>query len=213
MRSYNQQIEDAYAASKRQGDMMRNPQIERSSGQDRRNRYRNDRYQFPEQHVPYNRYNDSEDRTDRYGYERSNIYNDWISDEHRDQQRYPETYRSAMDGYKSIPVGPDRGRRNYNEQGGRPDFFTSPKTGEHKGKGPKSYKRSDDRILEEINERMCDNPYLDASDIEVSVKNGDVILTGHVEDREAKRLAAEIGEEITGVENVENRLHVKVRGI
>jgi hypothetical protein len=85
--------------------------------------------------------------------------------------------------------------------------------GQYKGKGPRSYRRADTRIMEDINDRMCDNPYLDASDIEVSVSNGEVVLTGTVEDRESKRLAAEIGEEIPGVENVENRIRVKLRGI
>jgi hypothetical protein len=85
--------------------------------------------------------------------------------------------------------------------------------GQHKGKGPRAYRRTDDRIMEDINDRMCDNPYLDASDIEVSINNGEVVLTGTVEDRESKRLAAEIGEDISGVKNVENRLRVKIRGI
>ena len=43
--------------------------------------------------------------------------------------------------------------------------------------------------------------------------DGDVILTGSVETRDAKRLAEEIAESVTGVKNVENRLKVKVWGI
>jgi len=85
--------------------------------------------------------------------------------------------------------------------------------GMHRGKGPRSYKRTDDRILEEINDRLCDNPYLDASDMEVGVHNGDVILNGSVESREDKSLAEEIAEGVTGVQNVENRLRVKMRGV
>ena len=85
--------------------------------------------------------------------------------------------------------------------------------GPYKGKGPRSYKRRDDRILEDINDRLCDDPYLDASDIEVGVKDGEAILTGTVESREAKRMAADIAENVTGVKNVENRLRVKVKGI
>ena len=85
--------------------------------------------------------------------------------------------------------------------------------GTQRGKGPSSYKRSDELILEDINDRLCDNPYLDASDIEVSAKDGEVILTGTVDDRDAKRMAADIGESVSGVENVENRLRVKIKGI
>ena len=85
--------------------------------------------------------------------------------------------------------------------------------GSNKGKGPRSYQRSDNRILEQINERLCDNPYLDASDMEVAVENGVVFLTGTVSTRDEKRLAEEIAEEVTGVEDVENRLHITLRGI
>jgi|SRR5687768_1833041 osmotically-inducible protein OsmY len=81
--------------------------------------------------------------------------------------------------------------------------------GQHRGKGPKSYRRTDDRITEEINDRMSDHPHLDASDIEVVVKEGEVTLTGTVESREAKRLAEDIGEQISGVKNIENRLRVR----
>jgi osmotically-inducible protein OsmY len=87
------------------------------------------------------------------------------------------------------------------------------KTSDHRGKGPKSYQRSDERILDDINDRLCDHVFLDASDMEVSVTDGDVILTGSVETRDAKRLAEEIAESVTGVKNVENRLKVKVWGI
>lgn len=54
MRTYNQQIEDAYASSRREGDMMRNREIERSSGQDRRNRYRDDKYSYSYEPYPEN---------------------------------------------------------------------------------------------------------------------------------------------------------------
>lgn len=85
--------------------------------------------------------------------------------------------------------------------------------GSNRGKGPRSYQRTDDRILDDINDRLCDNPYLDASDIELGIKEGEVILIGSVETREDKRLAEDIAENVTGVKNVENRLRVKLRGI
>ena len=85
--------------------------------------------------------------------------------------------------------------------------------GSNRGKGPRSYQRTDDRILDDINDRLCDNPYLDASNIELGIKEGDVILMGSVHTREDKRLAEEIAENVTGVKNVENRLRVNVRSI
>jgi osmotically-inducible protein OsmY len=81
-------------------------------------------------------------------------------------------------------------------------------SGPHRGKGPKGYTRSDDRIQEDINDRLSDDDYIDASDIEVTVNNRDVILSGTVDSREAKRRAEHIAEAVKGVSNVENRLRV-----
>lgn len=50
MKRYVDQIEDAYVGSRRQGDMMRDRQIERTSAQDRRNRY--GRFQYPDEYGP-----------------------------------------------------------------------------------------------------------------------------------------------------------------
>lgn len=80
--------------------------------------------------------------------------------------------------------------------------------GEYRGRGPRNYRRSDERIREDVNDRLTDHDFLDASDIEVSVSNGEVTLTGTVNNRYAKRLAEEIAESVSGVTNVENRLRV-----
>ncbi len=82
----------------------------------------------------------------------------------------------------------------------------------YRGKGPRNYKRSDERIREIVCDLFCNDPYLDASDIEVEVKSGDVILTGSVEDRFAKRLAEDLTESVLGVVNIENRIHINQDG-
>jgi osmotically-inducible protein OsmY len=106
-------------------------------------------------------------------------------------------------------------RENYNrlDIGREPAYRSERPLAIHKGKGPRTYQRKDERILEDISDRLCDNPYLDASDVEVNVQAGEVILTGTVENRESKRMAEDISEAVSGVMDVENRLHVKVRGI
>ena len=75
-------------------------------------------------------------------------------------------------------------------------------------RGPKGYRRSEERIQEDVNDRLSD-AYLDASDIEVQVMETEVTLTGSVDSREDKRLAEDIAERVSGVTNVENRLRVK----
>lgn len=80
--------------------------------------------------------------------------------------------------------------------------------GEYRGKGPKNYSRSDDRIKEDVNDRLSDDPFIDASDIEVTVTNGEVTLTGTVDHRSTKRRAEDLAESVSSVKNVENRLRV-----
>src|SRR4029078_11722521 len=79
----------------------------------------------------------------------------------------------------------------------------------HRGRGPRGYQRSDDRIREDINERMTDDSELDASDIEVEVKDGTVTLAGTVSERHAHARAEDIAESVSGVSNVQNNVKVK----
>jgi hypothetical protein len=80
--------------------------------------------------------------------------------------------------------------------------------GDHRGKGPRGYSRSDERIKEDINDRLSDNPFIDATEIEVTVASGEVTLTGSVTDRSDKRMAEDLAEAVSGVKNVENRIRV-----
>ncbi|HEX6915424.1 MAG TPA: BON domain-containing protein [Chitinophagaceae bacterium] len=76
----------------------------------------------------------------------------------------------------------------------------------HRGKGPKGYQRSDERIREDISDRLSDDDYVDASDIEIEVNGPEVVLKGTVTTRAEKRRAEDIAESVSGVQNVENRL-------
>ena len=83
---------------------------------------------------------------------------------------------------------------------------------ERRGRGPKGYRRSDERIKEDVNDRLSDDYYIDASDVEVMVQNTEVTLTGTVPSRRDKRRAEDIADSVSGVTNVENRLRVKQSG-
>lgn len=76
------------------------------------------------------------------------------------------------------------------------------------GKGPKGYRRGDARIHEEVCEILKSSPYVDASDIEVEVKEGEVILRGTVSSKAVKREAERIIEDIHGVNDVRNELRL-----
>jgi hypothetical protein len=80
--------------------------------------------------------------------------------------------------------------------------------GGHRGKGPKGYTRSDDRIREQVSEVLADDDHVDATQIEVVVRNGEVILTGTVPDRRMKRMAEDCVERVSGVKDVQNQIRV-----
>jgi osmotically-inducible protein OsmY len=77
-----------------------------------------------------------------------------------------------------------------------------------RGKGPKNYKRSDERITEDVCDRLSEDYRIDASDIEVKVLDAEVTLTGTVHSREEKRRAEDIIETVSGVANIQNNLKV-----
>jgi osmotically-inducible protein OsmY len=79
---------------------------------------------------------------------------------------------------------------------------------DHRGRGPKGYRRCDDRILEDVSGRLADDPRVDASEIEVGVSGGEVTLSGTVDSREARRRAEDVAERVSGVAYVQNNLRV-----
>jgi hypothetical protein len=76
-------------------------------------------------------------------------------------------------------------------------------------RGPKGYKRSDERIREDVSDRLGEHAYLDCTEIEVTVSQGEVTLIGVVHSRQEKFLAEEIADDVSGVNDVHNQLRVK----
>jgi hypothetical protein len=79
------------------------------------------------------------------------------------------------------------------------------------GRGPRGYRRPDDRIKEDICEVLTLHGRVDASDIEVHVDQGIVTLQGSVDGRRTKRLVEDIADEVSGVRDVRNELSVTTR--
>jgi hypothetical protein len=91
------------------------------------------------------------------------------------------------------------GERSYGER----------QRGQYAGRGPKGWKRSDERIREDINERLTDHPDIDATELDVQVRDGEVTLTGTVDERHMKRLAEDIAESVSGVRELHNNIRVQ----
>lgn len=82
-------------------------------------------------------------------------------------------------------------------------------TSDFYGRGPKNYKRRDEDIYEDVCEALWLAPVIDASQMEVSVADGVVTLTGEVITRSARRVTENIVDTITGVRDVINDLRIK----
>ncbi len=98
----------------------------------------------------------------------------------------------------------DIGRSRRDEMA-RPDW-TIP--GPYTGRGPRGYQRTDERIPDDVCDRLTQHGQLDARDIDVSARDGEVTLQGTVHSRQAKRLAEDIAESVSGVRDVHNRLRL-----
>jgi len=153
---------------------------------------------------------------DRYGsqdfgrFNRSQDYSrnrDWDNDYRNERGRYERNDRNDRDWWDKTKdevaswFGDDDAerRRRMDER----------REGNHRGKGPKNYNRSSDRIKEDVSDRLSDAWDIDASDIDVEINGNEVILSGTVPSKQQKRRAEDIAESVSGVTNVQNNLRVK----
>jgi osmotically-inducible protein OsmY len=67
---------------------------------------------------------------------------------------------------------------------------------------------ADERIWEEVRDRLMGHPDIDAIEVEIEVEEAEVTLLGRVDSREAKWLAEEVTRAVPGVQGVHNRLKV-----
>src|SRR4051794_39919665 len=107
---------------------------------------------------------------------------------------------SSVSGAQSTELDQTQGYGNGGE--------SSP-SGGFRGRGPRGYERSSDRIREDVCEWLTDDDELDASDIEVEVERGIVILSGSVADRAQKRRAEGIAQRARGVRDGRQQLEIE----
>jgi hypothetical protein len=99
-------------------------------------------------------------------------------------------------------------------QYGHSDLFGTSGTSMHgrfSGRGPRGYRRSDERIYEDVCELLTRHGEIDASGMEVEVHSATVILRGMADSGRTRRLAEELVEDIPGVRDVQNELRVNQR--
>jgi hypothetical protein len=202
-----------------------------------RDRYDRDRYERERDAREPERWNRPEQ--DRWrdasyserGYAADRPYGerDYNRESYREYDRYGRTYSAPVERERDFGRGPAfqpyaRGSQEFGPEGygsartyesatipGRE--FRSTETwrapGPFRGRGPKGYQRSDERIREDVCDRLTAHGFVDASDIDVTTRSGEVTLTGFVDSRDAKRAAEDCADEIPGVREVHNELRVR----
>lgn len=163
-------------------------------------------------------------------------YGEDLRDFGQDDRRYGgDAYQESNQdirgaGFNSQPSPYDRGEYRYERdeylqaRGGLPGFKPSARSGsgyiyngmsgrdqtgvDHTGRGPKGWKRSDERICDDVSEILERHPGIDASEIEVSVKEGIVTLAGSVDHRRSKRLVEDAIDHVSGIKDIRNELNV-----
>ncbi len=91
---------------------------------------------------------------------------------------------------------------------GQQSGWSGSSQGMHRGKGPKNYQRSDERLKEMLCERLHDDPEIDASEVTVSVQGGKITLEGTVDSRRTKNAIEDVAEQL-GSQDVQNNLRVQ----
>jgi hypothetical protein len=134
-------------------------------------------------------------------------------EQHAGDQGFWDEGRSGQWGESSRYGGSQRGSMTGGGRGTSTDMGYSSAgswmSGPHSGRGPRNYQRADSRIEEDACEALYLHGQIDASNIDVSVQNGEITLTGTVETRQEKRLAEDILESISGVKDINNQLRVQ----
>jgi len=88
--------------------------------------------------------------------------------------------------------------------------FTRRSASGHRGLGPDGYVRRDERICEEVCDRLMESD-LDPTGVSVRVEKGEVTLKGTVDDRATKLDIEEIADSVLGVRDVVNQIRVRSR--
>jgi hypothetical protein len=77
------------------------------------------------------------------------------------------------------------------------------------GRPPKGFVRSDERIKEEICEFILRSGWVDAENVIIEVQEGEVTLSGTVDDRRQKRAIEDLSGDVLGVKDVHNQIRIQ----
>lgn len=179
--------------------------------EDDERRHFNDRWENAYSGSGYGRFRSEEAGTREYGGSNANPF----YGEHP-LAHAGSSYDSDYFGATGLPrtrwqSEPDENVFDDRVYGGRslgPDYISGSQ-GQFRGRGPRGYRRSDERIKEDVCQCLTDDRYIDASDVDVAVTDREVVLSGTVHSRAEKRHAEDLIERLPGVRDVINKLRVQ----
>jgi hypothetical protein len=76
------------------------------------------------------------------------------------------------------------------------------------GRPPRAYRRSDERIRDDVYDRLMAQDWIDAADVLVTVADGEITLAGTVPSRQDKRDVEELADSVLGVREIHNQLRL-----
>lgn len=132
------------------------------------NRYNDYRNEYEHRNSRYSdRYNDYENMNDYHtgyylNYPGANSYRDRNYQWHDNDRGWWDKTKDEVASWFGDEDAERRRRRD------------EMRNGPHRGKGPKNYTRSEERIREDVSDKLSEDSFLDASAIEVSVQDGEV---------------------------------------
>jgi osmotically-inducible protein OsmY len=130
-------------------------------------------------------------------------------DDHSDQHHvWPDTGTGTQYNYGTAGGQGGSSFRGGQDGPGGTIAEASLQRGPHTGRGPRNFRRSDAHIQEDLSERLYHDQLIDSSDVEVEVRDGVVLLTGTVSDRDDRWRIEDIAEQIAGVREVTNRIRL-----
>jgi len=118
---------------------------------------------------------------------------------------YDRSVKSLNDSDRYEFSGESEYSRERSDPYGMVDFMID-RGVDFRGLGPRGYYPSDERILDNVCEMLTRDPRIDATEINVFVNEGVVLLKGRVDSRQTKRLAELAIENLPGVNDITNHL-------
>lgn len=120
----------------------------------------------------------------------------------------------STSGYEPVYGGEEYGGglRQGRAPGERSGYGGAYGAGQAHKRGPKGWQRSDERVKEDICERLYHDASIDSSEVTVDVSNGKVSLEGTVPDRRMKHAVEDLIDACPGVKDIDNRIRVQRPG-